>query len=169
MFEKKHITFPKDYVYKSYVQGKQNQKFKEFIYRNLKEFSYSPKIIVELGVGDGTLAETIARVLQPEIFYIVDLNDFFLKISVKRVRQVVLIKKELTEIEPQNFKKPPEMVFTSNTLHWLPFNKKDDSWLRCVKRIYEILIEGGFFFVHQGLKWTYFPLYDLANELFERK
>ncbi|MGC9110039.1 MAG: GNAT family N-acetyltransferase [Caldimicrobium sp.] len=171
MFEKKHITFPKNYVYKSYVQGKQNQKFKEFIYRNLKEFSYSPKIIIELGVGDGTLAETIARALQPEIFYIVDLNDFFLKVSEKKTKtkQVIPIKKELTEIEPQDFEKPPEMVFTSNTLHWLPFNEKDDSWLKCAKRIYEILTEGGFFFVHQGLKWTYFPLYDLAKELFERK
>ncbi len=169
MTQKIYVTFPKKYIYKSYVQDKQNQKFKEFIYRNLKNFSCLPKVIAELGVGDGSLAEIISKTLQPEIFYIVDLNDFFLKISEKRVRQVVLIKKELTEIEPQNFKKPPEMIFTSNTLHWLPFNKKDDSWLRCVKRIYEILAEGGFFFVHQGLKWTYFPLYDLANELFERK
>jgi ubiquinone/menaquinone biosynthesis C-methylase UbiE len=86
------ISFPKDYVFKAHVQNKQNLKFKNFIFNNLKEFSYFPQVVAELGVGDGTLAEIIAKYLRPKILYLVDKSDFFLHFSSKRVDKVVTIK-----------------------------------------------------------------------------
>ncbi|MGC9000855.1 MAG: hypothetical protein ACP5J2_07720 [Caldisericum sp.] len=79
------ISFPKDYVFKAHVQNKQNLKFKNFIFNNLKEFSYFPQVVAELGVGDGTLAEIIAKYLRPKILYLIDKNDFFLHFSSKRI------------------------------------------------------------------------------------
>jgi N-acetylglutamate synthase-like GNAT family acetyltransferase len=52
-------------------------------------------------------------------------------------------------------------VVSSNTFHWLG---KD--WHKSVQKVWEILEEGGWFFLHQGGRWTYYFLYDLAERIY---
>ncbi|MFN4245725.1 MAG: GNAT family N-acetyltransferase [Brevinematia bacterium] len=166
--ERKRIIFSKDYILHSVVQYKQNKNFVKYIYQKLKDFDFIPTVVAEFGVGDGTLATKLFNSFKPKTFYIVDLSKDFLKNVEKNIPQAITINKDFLEIDTFDFKQAPEIVVSSNSLHWLPLTPQKNEWVRAIEKIYEILSEGGFLFVHCGLKWTYFALYDLANELFEK-
>lgn len=165
---KRQVKFSKEYIYKSFVQSKQNSRFKKFTVSTLKEYSFFPSSIAELGVGDGTLSEELFKLLRPERVYLVDVNKTFLRFSGSRIYGATLIQKDLCEVTVEDFDIRPDTVISSNTLHWIPMTEQEKNWFDCVKNVHSLLKEGGFFFVHQGLKWTYFPLYDLAQSLFKK-
>ncbi len=169
MPRKRTVVFSKDYLSNSIVQQKQNKKFRDFILSNLKKLDYHPEVLLELGVGDGYLARLLSQSLSSKKFYFVDKNPIFLDLCKKAIPDSVCLQKDFLFISPEDFDLFPDLVVSSNSLHWLPFNETNDSWFTCVKNIFSILKEGGLFFIHHGLKWTYFPLYDLASELFEEK
>jgi len=52
-------------------------------------------------------------------------------------------------------------VVSSSVFHWLG---KD--WHKGVQKVWEMLEEGGWFFLHQGGRWTYYFLYDLAERIY---
>ena len=160
------VSFKPDYIRLSKVQFKQNQKFLKFIYNVLKEKSDIASI-VEIGVGDGYIAEKLNRIFSPQRLYLIDTNEYFLEHASKFIPGARCINKNVLDTTLGDIdNEPVDVVITSNFLHWLSL--KDQSWFDCVKLIWSFLKPGGYFFIHQGLKWTYFTLYDLGNELFKR-
>ncbi|MEM5855034.1 MAG: GNAT family N-acetyltransferase [Candidatus Aenigmatarchaeota archaeon] len=160
------INFKTDYIKFSRVQFKQNQKFLKFIYDILKDKEYIGSI-VEIGIGSGHLAERLNRMFSPQRLYLIDINKYFLEHASKLIPNARCVNKDILNVTIEDLDgRFVDVVVASNFLHWLSL--RNGSWLNCVKLVYSFLNQGGYFFVHQGLKWTYFPLYDLGAELFER-
>jgi len=157
-----------DYLSGAVVQARQNERFLRFLFSVLKEFEYEPEKIVEFGIGDGELGRRVYKAYSPEVFYFIDNNERFLEF-VKGFQGGILLQKNFEEIRPEDFKDEVDLVFSSNSFHWVPYNSSTCSWQNLMFCVCEILERGGFFIFHHGLKWTYFPLYDLAGELFYRK
>ena len=168
----RRLSFGKEYFKDSLVQTRQNAKFIRFIFQTLKEFDFVPKVIMEAGIGDHLFAKKLSRIFLPSKFYLLDMNPVFVESISKEVVNPVPIVKNFIELNESLFEEKPDLIVSTNALHWLPSNRKcdeNDFWYRSVKNFYSVLKEGGFFFIHQGLKWTYFPYYDLACDLFESK
>lgn len=166
------VSFDENYLRKCTVQRKQNQKFLKFTFKVLKELNVSPSSVLELGAGDESIVVALQKYFNPKVIYLVDKNSNFLEKVSEYCSGLKTITKDFLELSSKDFDLSFDLVISSNTLHWLPHypnNEETSHWLSVIKLIYEITSPGGFFFVHQGLKWTYFPLYDLARELFMQK
>ena len=167
--------FERDFIFNAIVQEKQNKKFFNFFVKVFKEFDFIPQRICEVGVGGGELARLVMKYLQNHyagsgeglVFYFIDNNEEFVREGEKIGG--IGICKDFLEVNEEDFVKGrPEVIYSSNTFHWFPFNVKDNRWLKAVEKVYGLLEEGGFFILHQGLKWSYIFLYELGNELFEK-
>lgn len=173
--------FSREYIFNSYVQERQNKKFLRFIFEVLDEFDVKGRLkrVGEIGVGDGQLLKEFLKVYRDkyscdfEDIYLIDNNKEFLDIARRNFEKdgnrIFVILKDFREIEERDFSKGKVDIFlSSNTFHWFPFNEEDNSWLNAMEKVYNFLDEGGFFFLHHGLKWTYIFLYLLGEEIFER-
>ncbi len=164
------IIFTPEYFKKCYVQQNQNEKFLRFMIKTLKKLFFYPKNIIELGAGDDHIIRTFKKIYSPDIIYVVDINEEILKKKTSTFNNLKGIIKDISKLEISDFATKFDLAWSSNTFHWLPFRRNGEfPWLNGIKNVYNLLVEGGLFFIHQGLKWTYFPLYDLANELYFKK
>ncbi|MEM3771634.1 MAG: class I SAM-dependent methyltransferase, partial [Candidatus Micrarchaeia archaeon] len=108
----REIDFKPDYVKLSKVQFKQNQKFLKFIYNILKDRN-NVDSIVEIGVGDGYLAEKLNKTFSPQRLYLIDINKYFLEHTSKFIPNARYINKNIlnTTIEDLDGK-PVDIVVT---------------------------------------------------------
>ncbi len=142
----------------SVVQKKQAQKFLRLIRETLNSYGYEPLKIVDLGTGDGVLAFALKRAYPNSYVLGVDKDAEVLKEAIKRWQGVEFLRRDILQLE---FREAFDLVVSSNVFHWLG---KD--WHKGVEKVWEMLEEGGWFFLHQGGRWTYHFLYDLAERIY---
>lgn len=164
--------FSKEYFFNAIVQEKQNKKFFNFLVSVINEYQFPIRRICEVGVGNCELARWVSKYFflkngEIEAFYLIDNNEDFVNIG-KSLRGINICKNFLNVEEGDFVEGKPDLIYSTNTFHWFPFNEKDDAWIKAVEKVYNFLEEGGFFILHQGLRWSYIFLYELTNELFEK-
>jgi len=146
------------YMVNSVVQKKQAQKFLRLIKETLGSYEYKPLRIVDLGTGDGVLAYALKQVYPNSYVLGVDKDAEILEEAVKRWQGAEFLCRDILQLE---FQQAFDLVVSSNTFHWLG---KD--WHKGVQKVWEMLEEGGWFFLHQGGRWTYYFLYNLAERIY---
>lgn len=163
------MRFERDYFYHSVVQTKQNQKFLRFLFSVLKDYDFNPQTVAEFGPGDCELVKKLQRVYFLKKVYLIDNNLEFIELGQKGVLNSVGIVKDFRDVKRTDFEEPLDLVVSSNSFHWIPYNpfEKRNFWAELMHEIYDSLDVGGFLVFHHGLRWSYFPLYDIANELFQ--
>jgi ribosomal protein S18 acetylase RimI-like enzyme len=163
------MRFERDYFYHSVVQTKQNQKFLRFLFSVLKDYDFNPQTVAEFGPGDCELVKKMQRVYFLKKVYLIDNNLEFIELGQKGVLNSVGIVKDFRDVKRTDFEEPLDLVVSSNSFHWIPYNlfEKRNFWVELMHEIYDSLDVGGFLVFHHGLRWSYFPLYDIANELFQ--
>jgi trans-aconitate methyltransferase len=142
----------------SVVQKKQAQKFLRIIKDTLSAYEYEPKRVVDLGAGDCTLTYALKRVYPNAYVLAVDKDAEVLREGIERLKDVEFLCRDILQLE---FREAFDLVVSSSVSHWLG---KD--WHKGVQKVWEILEEGGWFLLHQGGRWTYYFLYDLAERIY---
>lgn len=148
----------RSYMVNSVVQKKQAQNFLSFVKDTLSAYEYQPKRIVDLGAGDGVLTYALKRVYPNAYVLGVDKDAEVLKEAAKQWQGVEFLCRDILQLE---FREAFDLVVSSSVFHWLG---KD--WHKVVQKVWEMLEEGGWFFLHQGGRWTYYFLYDLAERIY---
>ncbi len=148
----------RSYTTNSVVQKKQAQKLLRLIKETLASYEYEPLKIVDLGTGDGVLAYALKRAYPNSYVFGVDKDAEILKEASKRWQGVEFLCGDFLQLE---FQRAFDLVVSSNVFHWLG---KD--WHKGVQKVWEMLEEGGWFFLHQGGRWTYYFLYKLAERIY---
>jgi trans-aconitate methyltransferase len=146
------------YTVNSVVQKKQAQKFLRLIKDTLSSYEYQPKRIADLGTGDGVLAYALKQAYPDSYVLGVDKDAEVLKEASRRWQGVEFLCRDILQLE---FREAFDLVVSSNVFHWLG---KD--WHKGVQKVWEMLEEGGWFFLHQGGRWTYHFLYNLAERIY---
>jgi trans-aconitate methyltransferase/N-acetylglutamate synthase-like GNAT family acetyltransferase len=146
------------YMANSVVQKKQAQKFLRLIRETLVSYEYEPLRIADLGTGDGVLAYALKHAYPNSYVLGVDKDAEVLKEASKRWQGVEFLCRDILQLE---FQQAFDLVVSSSVFHWLG---KD--WHKGVQKVWEMLEEGGWFFLHQGGRWTYYFLYDLAERIY---
>jgi trans-aconitate methyltransferase len=142
----------------SVVQKKQAQKFLRLIKDTLSAYEYEPKRVVDLGAGDCALTYALKRVYPNAYVLAVDKDAEVLREGIERLKDVEFLCRDILQLE---FREAFDLVVSSSVFHWLG---KD--WHKGVQKVWEMLEEGGWFFLHQGGRWTYHFLYDLAERIY---
>jgi trans-aconitate methyltransferase len=148
----------RSYMVNSVVQKKQAQKFLRLIKDTLGSYEYQPKRIADLGTGDGVLAYALKQAYPDSYVLGVDKDAEVPKEASKQWQGVEFLCRDISQLE---FREAFDLVVSSSVFHWLG---KD--WHKGVQKVWEILEEGGWFFLHQGGRWTYYFLYDLAERIY---
>jgi len=148
----------RSYMVNSVVQKKQAQKFLRLIKDTLSAYEYEPKRVVDLGAGDCALTYALKRVYPNAYVLAVDKDAEVLKEGIKRWKDAEFLCRDILQVE---FREAFDLVVSSSVFHWLG---KD--WHKGVQKVWEMLEEGGWFFLHQGGRWTYYFLYDLAERIY---
>jgi trans-aconitate methyltransferase/N-acetylglutamate synthase-like GNAT family acetyltransferase len=146
------------YMTNSVVQKKQAQKFLRLIRETLDSYEYKPQRIVDLGTRDGVLAYALKRAYPNSYVLGVDKDAEVLKEAQKQWQEAEFLCRDFLQLE---FREAFNVAVSSNVFHWLG---KD--WHKGVQKVWEMLEEGGWFFLHQGGRWTYHFLYDLAERIY---
>jgi trans-aconitate methyltransferase/GNAT superfamily N-acetyltransferase len=146
------------YMVNSVVQKKQAQKFLRLVKDTLSACEYEPKRIVDLGTGDGVIAYALKQIYTHAYVLGVDKDAEVLREGMERWKGVEFLCRDILQLE---FREAFDLVVSSSVFHWLG---KD--WHRGVQKVWEMLEEGGWFFLHQGGRWTYHFLYDLAERIY---
>jgi len=148
----------RSYMVNSVVQKKQARKFLRLIKDTLSAYGYEPKRVVDLGAGDCALTYALKRVYPNAYVLAVDKDAEVLREAEKQWQGVEFLCKDILQLE---FREAFDLVVSSSVFHWLG---KD--WRKGVQKVWEMLKEGGWFFLHQGGRWTYHFLYDLAERIY---
>ena len=148
----------RSYMVNSVVQKKQVQKFLRLVKDTLSAYEYEPKRVVDLGAGDCALTYALKRVYPNAYVFAVDKDAEVLKEAQKQWQKVEFLFRDILQLE---FREAFDLVVSSSVFHWLG---KD--WHKGVQKVWEMLEEGGWFFLHQGGRWTYHFLYDLAERIY---
>ncbi|MFZ8784181.1 GNAT family N-acetyltransferase [Thermocrinis sp.] len=148
----------RSYMVNSVVQKKQAQKFLTLVKDTLSAYEYQPKRIADLGAGDGVLTYALKRAYPNSYVLGVDKDAKVLKEASKQWQGVEFLCRDILQLE---FREAFDLVVSSSVFHWLG---KD--WHKGVQKVWEMLEEGGWFFLHQGGRWTYYFLYDLAERIY---
>ncbi len=148
----------RSYMFNSVVQKKQAQKFLRLIKDTLSAYEYEPKRVVDLGAGDCALTYALKRVYPNAYVLAVDKDAEVLREGIERLKDVEFLCRDILQLE---FREAFDLVVSSSVFHWLG---KD--WHKGVQKVWEMLEEGGWFFLHQGGRWTYYFLYDLAERIY---
>jgi trans-aconitate methyltransferase/GNAT superfamily N-acetyltransferase len=148
----------RSYMVNSVVQKKQAQKFLRLIKDTLSAYGYEPKRVVDLGAGDCALTYALKRVYPNAYVLAVDKDAEVLREGIERLKDVEFLFRDILQLE---FREAFDLVVSSSVFHWLG---KD--WHKGVQKVWEMLEEGGWFFLHQGGRWTYYFLYDLAERIY---
>jgi trans-aconitate methyltransferase/GNAT superfamily N-acetyltransferase len=146
------------YMTNSVVQKKQAQKFLRLIRETLGSYEYEPRRVADLGTGDGVLSYALKRTYPNSYVLGVDRDVEVLKEASRKWQEVEFLCRDILQLE---FREDFDLVVSSSVFHWLG---KD--WHKGVQKVWEMLEEGGWFFLHQGGRWTYHFLYDLAERIY---
>jgi trans-aconitate methyltransferase/GNAT superfamily N-acetyltransferase len=148
----------RSYMVNSVVQKKQAQKFLRLVKDTLSAYEYEPKRVVDLGAGDCALTYALKRVYPNAYVLAVDKDAEILREASRKWQGVEFLCRDILQLE---FREAFDLVVSSSVFHWLG---KD--WYKGVQKVWEMLKEGGWFFLHQGGRWTYHFLYDLAERIY---
>lgn len=147
-----------EYLKKSYVQKRQNLRLLRLIQNMLSSASYGPSFVLDIGGGEGFLAGKIKELYPTCAVVNLDLNEELVRTGRSLYPQVEHICVDFLDWETDwKF----DLIVSSNVFHWF-----GGLWFYAVQKVYDLLEEGGWFFLHQGGRWTYFPLYETARKLF---
>ena len=164
------VKFDRNYAGRSKVQSKQNKKLALLIPYTLRESNYHPDAILEIGGADGELAYIIQKRIPGTTVYNLDISEDLIKIAREKYPEVKHICADFFKVTPEELGREKfQVIYSSNTFHWFPLTGKKNNWKTAMQKVYSLLESGGFFFLHQGGAWSYFPLYELANTLYEKK
>jgi trans-aconitate methyltransferase/GNAT superfamily N-acetyltransferase len=148
----------RSYMSNSVVQKKQAQKFLRLIKDTLSLYEYQPKRIVDLGTRDGVLASALKHAYPDSYVLGVDKDAEVLQEASGRWQGVEFLCRDILQFE---FREAFDLVVSSNVFHWL-----GEDWYKGVQKVWEMLEEGGWFFLHQGGRWAYLFLYALAERIY---
>ncbi|MEM3426675.1 MAG: GNAT family N-acetyltransferase [Nitrososphaerales archaeon] len=144
------------YTKRAIVQKKQLQKLLKLVKEYFEFYQYRPTRAIDIGGADGLLGAALKNAY-PWLYVLnVDKDDELIKEGLERFDNIEHLCADFFELNmPSVF----DVVVSSNTFHW--FGKR---WEEGVRKVYDLLEEGGWFFLHQGGRWTYHFLYTLAEE-----
>jgi len=148
----------RSYMVNSVVQKKQAQKFLRLVKDTLSAYEYEPKRVVDLGAGDCAFTYALKREYPNAYVLAVDKDAEVLREGIEMLKDVEFLCRDILQLE---FREAFDLVVSSSVFHWLG---KD--WHKGVQKVWEMLEEGGWFFLHQGGRWTYYFLYDLAERIY---
>ncbi len=152
------ISMNAEYLEKRYVQKRQNLRFLRLIQEMLFSFDYQPALALDIGGADGYLAGRIKELYPSCAVINLDINREFISQGRSIYPEVHHVHADFLEWKTDlRF----DLIISSNVFHWF-----GTSWHRAIEKVYELLEEGGWFFLHQGGKWTYLPLYETARRVF---
>ena len=146
------------YMVNSVVQKKQAQKFLSLVKGTLSVYEYKPKRIVDFGTGNGVIAYALKQIYPHAYVLGVDKDAEVLRKGMRRWQGVEFLCRDILQLE---FREAFDLVVSSSVFHWL-----GKYWHKGVQKVWEMLEEGGWFFLHQGGRWTYYFLYDLAERIY---
>jgi len=147
------------YASKSIVQKKQMQKFLKLVKDTLLEYQYTPSRIIDVGGADGVLAKALKNSYPHAYVVCLDKDQDLIKEGEKKWEGIEFICKDFLDFKAEGVF---DLVVSTNTYHWF-----DGRWLKAIENTFDILEEGGWFFLHQGGRWTYHFLYVLGEEIYE--
>ncbi|MEM1667515.1 MAG: GNAT family N-acetyltransferase [Thermofilaceae archaeon] len=167
----KEDSFDFSYIKEALVQCSQNIKFLKFINDTLHSFNIEKvENVCEVGVGDVEFLVKICREYKPKKLVLIDKSKEILEYishSLEGMSEIISFKCDFLESfsipEVRELFDRIDLFISTNTFHW--FGKKWELGLEVTKRL---LSPYGFAFIHQGLKWTYITLYELAQDLFNK-
>lgn len=167
----KEDSFDFSYIKEALVQCSQNVKFVKFINDILTSYNIKQvEIACEVGVGDVEFLIKVCREYKPKRLILIDKSKEvldFISHNIEGMTDVISLKcdflKSFSMLKIQEFMGKVDLFLSTNTFHW--FGKKWDLSLEIMKKL---LSPTGFAFIHQGLKWTYVTLYELAQDLFSK-
>ena len=148
-----------EYLKKSYVQKRQNLRFLKLIHETFSSVGYQPALALDVGGADGYVASKIKEFYPLCAVINLDINEEFIRHGKRLYPHVEHIHADFLEWHTDlRF----DFVASSNVFHWF-----GENWDRAVEKVFSLLEEGGWFFLHQGGRWTYFPLYETAGRIFK--
>lgn len=167
----KEFGFDFSYIKEALVQCSQNVKFIKFINDVLSSYGIKQvETVCEVGVGDIEFLSKVCREYKPKKLILIDKSREILDYishSLEGMSDIVSFNCDYLESfevpEIQEFMGRVDLFISTNTFHW--FGRRWDLGLEVTKRL---LSPTGFAFIHQGLKWTYITLYELAQDLFNK-
>ncbi|MEM5855155.1 MAG: GNAT family N-acetyltransferase [Candidatus Aenigmatarchaeota archaeon] len=167
----KEDSFDFSYIKEALVQCNQNVKFIKFINDVLTSYNIKQvKTACEVGVGDVEFLVKVCREYKPKRLILIDKSKELLDYishSVEGMSDIISLRCDFLESfevsEIQEFIGKIDLFISTNTFHW--FGRKWNLGLEATRRL---LSPTGFAFIHQGLKWTYITLYELAQDLFSK-
>lgn len=167
----KEDSFDFSYIKEALVQCSQNVKFIKFMNDILTSYDIKQvETICEVGVGDVEFLVKVCREYKPKRLILIDKSKEvldYISHSIEGMSEIISFKCDFLESfevpEIQEFTGKIDLFISTNTFHW--FGRKWDLGLEVMKRL---LSPTGFAFIHQGLKWTYITLYELAQDLFSK-
>lgn len=147
------------YTRKAIVQKKQIREFLKLIKDYLVLYEYKPARVLDIGGAEGLLGMALKNAYPLAYVLNIDKDCELIKEGLENFDQIEHLCIDFFELDiPSVF----DLIVSSNTFHW--FGKR---WEEGVGRVYELLDEGGWFFLHQGGRWTYYFLYSLAEECYK--
>lgn len=167
----KEDSFDFSYIKEALVQCSQNTKLIKFINDVLTSYDIKQvETACEVGVGDVEFLVKICREYKPKRLILIDKSREvldYISHSIVGMSGIISLRCDFLESfkmsEIQEFIGKVDLFISTNTFHW--FGRKWDLGLEATKRL---LSPTGFAFIHQGLKWTYITLYELAQDLFSK-
>ena len=154
--------FTKEYAKFSETQLYQGAKLLRIVEKTLK---FEPEKILDVGCGDGKHTVYLANRFPKAKVIGIDISEELINKAMERKRirklnNVEFLVCDYFEYDEEGF----DMVFSNNTFHW--FGKKAPHGY---EKLSQHLITGGYFFIHQGGKWSYIALRYLMEKMLKEK
>ena len=161
------MGFTAHYSMFSKTQKYQNAKLFKIMFEKLKESGWVPQKILDVGCGDGMQTLYLAKQFPNAKVIGIDLSEALIekaKFLAKRVYQNVMniefIRADYFDFEEQGF----DVVVSNNTFHWF-----GDKAVEGYKKLSYHLKFGGWFFIHQGGRWSYIALRYLMEKMLRER
>jgi len=154
--------FTKEYADFSDTQLYQGAKLLRIMEKTLK---FEPEKILDIGCGDGKHTLYLAKRFPDAKVIGIDISEELIKKAMERKRIRKLDNVEFLVCDYFDFEETDfDMVFSNNTFHW--FGEKA---LHGYEKLSLHLITGGYFFIHQGGRWSYIALRYLMEKMLKEK
>lgn len=148
---------PKSYIFKASVQKKQNMQFFKAIKPYLEDFPF--KTLLDIGGADGEFCNYFHRVFGGIEVHNLDKDEELIEYGRQRYPHIKHIHADFLEWDTEE---RFDVIVSTNTFHWF-----GSRWSYALLKTYDLLEEGGYFFLHQVCEGSYCSLISLARMLLE--
>ena len=159
------MTVKFDELYSTFSLTQQYQHAKLFKIMKKELGDLSPKKILDIGCGDGKQTIFVAKLYPGAEVVGIDVSDKLIEQAEKQksslgIRNVRFELVDYFDFDEGGF----DVAYSNNTFHW--FGERAAEGYR---KLRDHLVFGGFFFVHQGGRWSYIALRCLMEEMLKEK